>query len=238
MFQEEAFQQTSAPSNCSLNHSTDTQHAWGQRAVLHQNCLALLPQAGFIPQSWLFVFYHAVACLWRPAIPQNTLRLHPPQFLWALHVYWDEQWEAENLKHPMPWKRFRDLLLLRSNSFSVLLPRCPLQAKLYVSGKDHPEASVQSLCSHLPPALRLSHAAARGGPSQYIVQTLHLLCSGKKKSDIWVLTPVFNLVANSARSKTRLVNLISPFPFAGVQPHWQERVGPTSGADWKTDNQG
>lgn len=101
-----------------------------------------------------------------------------------------------------------------NNGFSFLLPRCPLQAKLYVSGKDHPEAPVQSLRSHLPPALWLSHAAARGGPPQHVVQTLHLFCSGTKKKKVWHLTHVFILVILCVSNTNREDNLISPFPLS------------------------
>lgn len=47
------------------------------------------------------------------------------------------------------------LALLRKNPqyYNLFLfTRCSLQAKLYVSGEDHPQASVPSLCSHLPSA--------------------------------------------------------------------------------------
>lgn len=38
--------------------------------------------------------------------------------------------------------------------------RCPLPQKLHVRCEDYFEASLSCLCSHLPPALRLRHAAA------------------------------------------------------------------------------
>lgn len=78
---------------------------------------------------------------------------------------------------------FCQLLALsnRIHSMSSLFTRCSLQTKLHVGGKDHPQAPVPSLRSHLPPALWLGDSAAGGGPPQHIVQTLHLFRSGTVK---------------------------------------------------------
>ncbi|XP_051667898.1 MOB kinase activator 1A isoform X3 [Manacus candei] len=59
-----------------------------------------------------------------------------------------------------------------------LQDRCPLSQELHVGGQDDPEAALPCLRPHLPPALRLGDPAAGGGPSQHLLQALHLLRAG------------------------------------------------------------
>ena len=59
-----------------------------------------------------------------------------------------------------------------------LTHRSSLPQELHVCGQNHPEASVQGLCSHLPPAFWLCDAAAGGSSSQHLLQAFHFLCSG------------------------------------------------------------
>lgn len=96
------------------------------------------------------------------------------------------QWNFKIIWDLSPWESGCHGIIstVESNSQQYNLSfciRCSLQTKLYVSGKDHPQAPVPSLRSHLPPALWLSDSAAGGGPPQHIIQTLHLFCSGTRK---------------------------------------------------------
>lgn len=55
--------------------------------------------------------------------------------------------------------------------------RCSISKEFPVHCQDNSEASVQSICSHLPPALSPYCRTWWGSASQHILQTLYVLCS-------------------------------------------------------------
>lgn len=59
-----------------------------------------------------------------------------------------------------------------------LTARCAIPEKLLGDGKDDPQAAVPCVRTYLPPALPRGGAAGRGGASQHLIQTLHILRTG------------------------------------------------------------
>lgn len=166
-------------------------------------------------------------------IPQNTQRLHPPQYLRALRVYWDEQRKAENIK-PILWKCFRGYCWGVTASLSCY-QGVPFKRNFMSVAKTILKRLFRVYAhiyhQHFDSVMQLQEEAHLNTSFKHFIFFVQVKKKKKVAFEFWLLFL-------TARIKNILVNLISPFPFTGVQPHWQERVGPTSGADWKTDNQG